>query len=156
MTDLDRFDRQLLALVQQDAALTAEQLAEHVSLSPSAIQRRLKRLREQGVIVRQVAVLDAAQVGRPTTFIAGLQVESERPELMARLRAWLEAQAAVQQAFYVTGEADFVLVVTAADATAYEALMARLLADNPNVRRYTTQVAMGVLKRGLALPIPTD
>ena len=75
MTDLDRFDRQLLDLVQQDAALTAEQLAEHVSLSPSAIQRRLRRLRDQGVIVRQVAVLDAAQVGRPTTFIAGLQVQ---------------------------------------------------------------------------------
>lgn len=156
MTELDRFDRQLLTLVQQDAALTAEQLAEHVSLSASAIQRRLKRLREQGVIVRQIAVLDAAQVGRPTTFIAGLQVESERPELMAGLRAWLDGEPAVQQAFYVTGEADFVLVVTATDATAYEALMARLLADNPNVRRFTTQVAMGVLKRGLVLPIPAE
>jgi len=154
MTDLDRFDRQLLNLVQQDAALTAEQLADQVSLSPSAIQRRLKRLREQGVIQRQVAVVDAAAVGRPTTFIAALQVESERPEPMARLRAWLEAEAAVQQAFYVTGEADFVLVVTAFDAAQYEALMARLLADNPHVRRYTTQVAMGVLKRGLALPVP--
>jgi len=154
MTELDRFDRQLLTLVQQDAAMTAEQLAEHVSLSVSAIQRRLKRLREQGVIQKQIAVLDAAQVGRPTTFIAGLQVESERPELMTRLRAWLEAEAAVQQAFYVTGEADFVLVVVAWDAVAYEALMTRLLADNPNVRRYTTQVAMGVLKRSLALPVP--
>ena len=156
MTELDRFDRQLLALVQQDAALTAEQLAEQVSLSPSAIQRRLKRLREQGVIVRQIAVLDAAQVGRPTTFIAGLQVDSERPEPMARLRAWLAAESAVQQAFYVTGEADFVLIVTAADAAAYETLMTRLLTDNANVRRYTTQVAMGVLKRGLALPVPGD
>lgn len=154
MTELDRFDRQLLALVQQDAAQTAEQLAAQVALSPSAIQRRLKRLREQGVIVRQMAVLDAAQLGRPTTFIAGLQVDSERPEPMDRLRAWLASEPAVQQAFYVTGEADFVLIVTAADAAAYEALMSRLLADNANVRRYTTQVAMGVLKRGLALPVP--
>ncbi len=154
MTELDRFDRQLLTLVQQDAALTAEQLAEHVSLSASAIQRRLKRLREQGVIQRHIAVLDAAAVGRPTTFIAGLQVENERPELMAQLRAWLDAEPAVQQAFYVTGEADFVLVVAAWDAVAYEALMARLLSDNPHVRRYTTQVAMGVLKRGLHLPVP--
>lgn len=154
MTELDRFDRQLLTLVQQDAALTAEQLAEQVSLSASAIQRRLRRLREQGVIQRHIAVLDAAHIGRPTTFIAGLQVQSERPELMARLRAWLEAEGAVQQAFYVTGENDFVLVVTAPDTIAYEALMARLLADNPNVRRYTTQVAMGVLKRSLSLPVP--
>jgi DNA-binding Lrp family transcriptional regulator len=156
MTDLDRFDRQLLGLVQHDAALTAEQLAAHVSLSASAIQRRLRRLREQGVIQRQIAVLDAAALGQPTTFIAALHVDSERPDQMARLRAWLDAEPAVQQAFYVTGEADFVLVVTAPDAARYEALMARLLADHPHVRRYTTQVAMGVLKRGLALPVPLE
>lgn len=53
----------------------------------------------------------------------------------------------------MTGEADFVLVVTAADAVGYEALMARLMAANPNVRRCTTQVAMGVLRRGLAVPV---
>lgn len=154
MIELDRFDRQLLTLVQQDAALTAEQLAERVSLSPSAIQRRLRRLREQGVIQRQIAVVDAAHIGRPTTFIAGLQVDDERPETLAALRAWLDAEPAVQQAFYVTGEADFVLVVTAPDAASYEAVMARLMAANATVRRYTTQVAMGVLKRGLALPVP--
>jgi DNA-binding Lrp family transcriptional regulator len=156
MTDLDRFDRQLLNLVQQDAALTAEQLAEQVSLSPSAIQRRLKRLREQGVIARHVAVLDPARIGRAMSFIAALQVESERADQMAALRAWIAAEPRVQQAFYVTGEADFILVVTAADAEAYEALMARLLGDNPNVRRYTTSVAMNVLKRGLGLPVPLD
>ena len=58
--DLDRLDRQLLNLVQADSAQTAEQLAEHVGLSPSAIQRRLKRLREQGVIARDVAGVDRA------------------------------------------------------------------------------------------------
>jgi Lrp/AsnC family transcriptional regulator, leucine-responsive regulatory protein len=156
MTELDRFDRLLLQLVQQDATLTAEQLAAHVSLSPSALQRRLKRLRKRGVIQRQIAVVDAAAVGGPTSFIASLQVDSERPEPMARLRAWLDAEPAVQQAFYVTGEADFVLVVTAADTAGYQALMARLLAEHPQVRRYTTQVALGVLKRGLALPVPLE
>lgn len=156
MPELDRFDRQLLNLVQHDAALTAEQLAEQVSLSPSAIQRRLKRLREQGVITRQVALLDPALVGRPMSFIASLQLDSERADQMAALRAWIAAQPQVQQAFYVTGEADFILVVTAPDAQAYEALMASLLADNPNVKRYTTSVAMSVLKRGLALPVPLD
>ncbi|RZL32842.1 MAG: Lrp/AsnC family transcriptional regulator, partial [Rubrivivax sp.] len=146
MIELDRFDRQLLRLVQQDAALTAEQLAGRVSLSPSAIQRRLKRLREQGVIARHIAVLDPAPIGRPMSFIAALQVESERADRMAALRAWIAAEPHVQQAFYVTGEADFILIVTAADAEAYEALMARLLAENANVRRYTTSVAMNVLK----------
>jgi DNA-binding Lrp family transcriptional regulator len=154
--DLDRLDRQLLDLVQRDASLTAEALAERVPLSPSAIQRRLRRLKEEGVIVREAAVVDPARVGGATLFIASLQVERERPELMAQLRRWLEREPRVQEAFYVTGDSDFVLVVAAPDAPAYDALMSRLVADNPNVRRFTTSVALGVVKRGLALPLAED
>jgi len=153
---LDRFDRQLLNLVQEDAGQTAEQLAEQVFLSPSAVQRRLRRLREQGVIVRDAAVVDPRKVGRPTFFVVSLQVERERPELLAQLRQWLAAQEHVQQAFYVTGEADFVLIITAPDTETYDALMARLVGDNPNVKRFTTNVALGVVKRGLTIPIPLD
>lgn len=154
--ELDRFDRQLLNLVQADAGQTAEQLAEQVALSPSAIQRRLRRLREQGVIVRDVAIVDPRKTGRPTLFIVSLQVERERPELLAQLRTWLAAQEHVQQAFYVTGEADFVLVITAPDTETYDSLMSRMVGENPNVKRFTTNVALGVVKRGLTIPIPLD
>jgi len=153
---LDRFDRQLLNLVQEDAGQTAERLAEQVALSPSAIQRRLRKLREQGVIQRDAAVLDPRQVGKPTFFIVSLQVERERPELLAQLRKWLSAQAQVQQVFYVTGEADFVLVVTAPDTENYDALMLRMVADNPNIRRFTTNVALSLVKRGLSIPVALD
>jgi DNA-binding Lrp family transcriptional regulator len=154
--ELDRFDRQLLKLVQEDAGQTAERLADQVQLSPSAIQRRLRRMREEGVIVRECAVVDPNALGRPTFFIVSLQVESERPELLAQLRNWLAAEKHVQQVFYVTGEADFVLIVTAADTEAFETLMSRMLGDNPNVKRFTTNVAMSVLKRGLAIPVPAE
>lgn len=154
--ELDRFDRQLLNLVQADAGQTAEQLAEQVALSPSAIQRRLRRLREQGVIVRDVAIVDPRKTGRPTLFIVSLQVERERPELLAQLRTWLAAQEHVQQAFYVTGEADFVLVITAPDTETYDSLMSRMVGENPNVKRFTTNVALSVVKRGLTIPIPLD
>jgi DNA-binding Lrp family transcriptional regulator len=116
----------------------------------------LRRLRELGVIERETAVVDPRKVGRPTFFIASLQIERERPEMLAQLRTWLAEHEQVQQAFYVTGEADFVLVVTAADTESYDALMARLIAENPNVRRFTTSVALGVLKRGLTVPVPLD
>ncbi len=152
--NLDRFDRQLLNLVQEDAGRTAEQLAEQVALSPSAIQRRLRRMREEGVIVRQTAIVDPQRVGRPTFFIVSLQVERERPELLSQLRKWLAAQEHVQQAFYVTGEADFVLVVSAPDTETYDALMGRLVAENPNVSKFITNVALSVVKRGLSVPIP--
>jgi Lrp/AsnC family leucine-responsive transcriptional regulator len=153
---LDRFDRQLLSLVQDDSAQTAERLAEQVGLSASAVQRRLKRLREEGVIVRDAAVVDPRKVGRPTYFVVSVQVEGERPELLAQLREWLAARDQIQQIFYVTGDVDFVLIVTAPDTESYEALMARMIAENPNVRRFTTSVVLSVAKQGLKIPIPAD
>jgi len=152
--ELDRFDRRLLNLVQEDAGQTAEHLAELVGLSPSAVQRRLRRLREQGVIMRDVAIVDPARVGRPTFFVVSLQVERERPELLAQFRTWLAAQESVQQVFYVTGDTDFVLVVTASDTETYDAFMSRMVAENPNVKRFTTNVVLGVAKRGLKIPLP--
>ncbi len=153
MLQLDRFDIQLLNIVQQDAGLTAEELAASVSLSVSAIQRRLRKLKEAGVITRHVAVIDPHRVQQSTSFVVALQVERERPEQMAQLRAWLAAQPHVQQAYYVTGEADFVLIVTAPDVETYDALMSRLMLENPSVKRFTTNVALGVVKRGLAVPL---
>lgn len=153
---LDRFDRQLLNLMQEDASQTAERLAQRVELSPSAIQRRLRRLREEGVIAGQTVILDPKKVGSPTFFVVSLQVERERPELLAQLRQWVAREPCVQQAFYVTGEADFVLIVTAASTEAYDALMARLLAENTNVKRFTTNVVLGLAKRGLTIPVPVE
>jgi len=153
---LDKLDRLLLNALQADADQTSEQLSEQVALSPSAVQRRLRRLKDEGVIVRQTAVLDPRKVGQPTFFITSLQVERERPELLAQLRAWLSAQEHVQQAYYVTGEADFVLVVTTPDTETYDALMSRLVSENANVRRFTTNVVLGQVKRGLTLPVPLE
>jgi Lrp/AsnC family leucine-responsive transcriptional regulator len=140
--------------VQADAGQTAERLAEQVELSPSAIQRRLRRLRDEGVIVRECAVLDPAAIGRPDFFVVALHVEQERADLLTQLRKWLAAEENVQQVFYVAGEADFILVVTCADTGAYEVFMSRMVRENPNVRRFNTHVALSVLKRGLAIPIP--
>jgi Lrp/AsnC family leucine-responsive transcriptional regulator len=152
--DLDDFDRRLLNLVQSDAGQTAEQLAGNVGLSASAVQRRLKRLREAGVIIREAAILDLKSLGSPTFFVTSLQIERERPELIAQLRTWLMAQEHVQQIFYVTGQVDFVLVVTAPNAESYEALMTRLMSDNPNVTCFTTSMVLTVIKRSLAIPVP--
>ncbi|HEY0648029.1 Lrp/AsnC family transcriptional regulator [Phenylobacterium sp.] len=153
---LDRFDRQLLNLVQADAGLSAEQLAEHVPLSPSAIHRRLRRLRETGVIVRDVAIVDPRKIGRPTFFVVSIQVERERPELLSELRRWMAKEAHIQQAFYVTGESDFVIIVAAPDTETYDELMARLVSDNSNVKRFTTNVALSIVKRDLAIAVPVD
>jgi len=153
---LDPIDRKLLDLVQRDADLGAEALGERIGLSASAVLRRLKRMKAEGTILANVALVDPAKVGRPTFFIVALEIERERPELMSRLRQWLAGEDQVQQAFYVTGSADFILIVTAPDVESYDALMSRLMADNPNVRRFTTNVALGVNKRSMFVPVGLD
>jgi len=153
---LDRFDRMLLNLVQQNSSQTTERLSEQVPLSPSAIQRRLKRMHENGTIIRECAIIDPVKIQRSGLFVVALQVEKERPEMLARLRSWLISEPSVQQVYYVTGEADFMLIVTARDTDVYEELMARLISENPNVRHYTTNVALKVVKRGLVIPLDVD
>lgn len=149
--DLDDFDRKLLSLMQEDAGQTADRLSESVGLSPSAIQRRL---REMGVIERDVSIVAPQMIGRPTFFVTALSVKQERPEMQLQLRRSLAQHPQIQQVYYVTGEADFVLIVTARDAASYNTLMQRLMAENPNILRFTTNVVLDTVKRGLSIPIP--
>lgn len=153
---LDAADRRLLGLVQKDSRVSAEYLADAVALSVSAVQRRLQTLRRSGVIVGEVAVVDPKRVGRPLTMLVEVQIERERPELLATLRRWLANEEAVQQAWYITGEADFVLVITAASTESFDAFMERLLAENRNVRKFKTGVALQVTKRSLFVPVDPE
>lgn len=152
---LDQYDVRLLSELQVDSALTNDQLAERVGLSASAVQRRVRRLERSGVIERQVAIVDPARVGRSALFIVGVEVERERPELVRKLREWIAGEPSVQQAYYVTGTADYVLIVATRDIAEFDSLMSEFILANPNVRRFTTQVVMSTVKRGLFVPVET-
>ena len=150
---LDAFDRQILALVQQDCQRRAEAIASEIGLSASAVQRRLKRLRAQGVIRAEVAVLERAAVGRSITLVAGLEIARDNYPALAAFRAWAEREPAIQQVYYVTGNVDLVAIVLAPDMAAYDALCARLMADIPQISRINTQVVIDALKVGLQVPV---
>lgn len=150
---LDAFDRKILAILQQDARVPAEAIGAAIGLSASAVQRRIARLRSTGTIVAEVAVVAPKAVGRPLSMVVDIEVSHERPEHMATLRRWLATEPAIQQAWFVTGESDAVLVVTAPDLAAFEAVMQRLLADNTHVSRYRTRVVMATVKQSLAVPV---
>jgi len=150
---IDDSDRKILAIIQEDARRSAESIGTDIGLSASAVQRRIARLREDGVITAEVAIVDPKSVGRSLTMIVDIEVERERPELMAVLKRWIAAERAIQEAWYVTGDGDFVLIVCMRDVEDYDALMQKLVAENSNVRRFRTRVALGTLKRGCAVPI---
>lgn len=151
--ELDKLDRRILAMLQKDARRSAELMGAEVGLSASAVQRRIARLREEGVITAEVAVIDQKRVGRPLTLIVEVEVERERPELLASLKQWIAAEAMIQEAWYVTGAGDYVLIIVARDVDDFEAMMQRLVVENANVRRYHTRVALGTVKRGMLVPM---
>ncbi|RUL63443.1 Lrp/AsnC family transcriptional regulator [Dyella dinghuensis] len=151
--ELDKLDRRILAILQKDARRPAELMGADVGLSASAVQRRIARMREEAVITAEVALVDPKQAGRPLTMIVDVEVERERPELLASLKQWIAAEPCIQEAWYVTGAGDYVLIVVARDVDDFEALMQRLVVDNANVRRFQTRVALSTLKRGMFVPM---
>jgi DNA-binding Lrp family transcriptional regulator len=150
---LDDIDKALLLELQDDGTLTSDKLSERVGLSTSAIHRRVRRLEESGVIERRISVVNPDAVGRGALFLVGIEVERERRDLVERLRQWIRSERSIQQAYYVTGSSDYVLVVTAPDIAAFDTLMSEMMEANPNVRRFTTNVVMSSIKRSLFVPI---
>ena len=151
--DLDQLDLAILACLQADARTIAETIGAKVGLSAAAVQRRIKRLREAGVIEREVAVLSPDALGLSMTFVVTVEMERENLAVFDGFRRQVLAEDAVQQCYYVTGTADFVLIVTCQDMAAFEAFTRRMFFDNPNVRHFTTSVAMDRVKVGLTLPL---
>ncbi|MGU9855417.1 Lrp/AsnC family transcriptional regulator [Pseudomonas sp. LF245] len=150
--DLDGFDWSILALVQHDNAVPLRTLAEKVNLSTAAVQRRIKRLEEGGVIIANVAVVDPVKAGKPITIIAEVSVERTSAEALAATKTSFSVPQ-VQQCYYVTGEADFVLVLNVASMQEYQDLAGQLFAENPNVKWFKTLVALDRVKVGLHVPV---
>lgn len=110
-------------------------------------------MEETGVIQANVAMVDPAKVGYDITLIVEVQMESERSEMFAAAKRSFMAAPEVQQCYYVTGEADFVLVVVVPAMSDYEELTRRLFFENNNVKRFRTFVSMERVKVGLTVPL---
>ena len=155
--DLDRFDLAILRVLQADNKTPQRRIAEMVNLSAPAVQRRIKRLEETGVIAANVAVLDPAALGQAITLFVEVEMESERAEIFDAAKRSFAAAPEVQQCYYVTGEADFILIILVGEMSEYEALTRRLFFANNNVKRFRTFISMDRVKVGLSVPIgPTD
>jgi DNA-binding Lrp family transcriptional regulator len=153
---LDAFDLAILNILQQDNSTPQRVIGEAVNLSAPAVQRRMRRMEEAGVILANVAIIDPARVGQPLTIFVEVELISETAEQIDAAKREFSAVPEVQQCYYVTGEADFVLVVVVPTMGAYEALTRRLFFGNNNVKKFRTFVAMDRVKVGLAVPLTVD
>ncbi|MEH6627477.1 MAG: Lrp/AsnC family transcriptional regulator [Motiliproteus sp.] len=151
--DLDRIDRHLLNLLQQDNRQSNAQMAETVGLSAPACLQRLKRLRSSGIIKSEVALLDPSVVGHPLTMIVEVELERDRPDLYGRFSRVVDKAPEVTQCYRVTGEVDVVLVVIVADMEAFDSFVQRVLYADSNMRKFRTLISMKRTKFSTALEL---
>ncbi|MES2104988.1 MAG: Lrp/AsnC family transcriptional regulator [Pseudomonadota bacterium] len=133
-TVLDDLDKRILQQLQQDASLTNHELAARVHASPPTCLRRVRRLTEEKVIAKQVAILTPEKVGASLTAIVEITLDHQATEKQLEFEALVANESAVQQCYRVSPGPDFVLVILVADMAAYHALAHRLFATQSNVR----------------------
>ncbi|MEX3791419.1 Lrp/AsnC family transcriptional regulator [Paraburkholderia sp. BR14374] len=150
---LDRIDAHILELVQKNNRLTSEELGERVGLSATGVQRRLKRMRSDGVIEADVSIVSPKAIGRNVTMLVLVSLERERADIVDRFKQSICDTSEVMSGFYVTGDADFVLVVTANNMEDYELFTRRFFYENPDIRSFKTMVVMDRVKAGFSLPV---
>ena len=153
MSELDQFDIAILRLLQDNSRITSEAIGDAVGLSPTACQRRIKRLRESGAIASEIAILDPHVVGGRITLVVQVELERGGAHVIDAFKREMLEIPEIQQCFYVTGGSDFVLIVTAKDMADYELLTRRIFFDNRNIRKFHTVVVMETVKSGLQIPL---
>lgn len=137
---MDRLDRRILECLQRDAGTTNQALAERVGLSPSACLARVRRLRESGTIERTVALLDPAAAGPRVELVVEVFTERDDRALFERFERAAREAPEVRQCYRVTGDSDFVLIVSVPDMDAYDAFCDRVLYGDSNMAKFRTLV----------------
>jgi Lrp/AsnC family transcriptional regulator, leucine-responsive regulatory protein len=153
MQVIDELDKKLLRLLQENNRLTADELGGIVNLSASAVQRRLKRLRDERVIEADVSIISPAAADIGITCIVDIVLEVGSSKAIDKFKTSMQKCSEVMQCYYVTGTYDFVLIVNMKDMSAYETFSKKYLMDNPNVKHFYTHVVMDRVKVGYAIAL---
>jgi Lrp/AsnC family transcriptional regulator len=152
MKKLDAIDRRLLALLQQDAAMPMAKLAEAVGLSPTPCWRRVQRLRDDGVITAQVALLDRRKLNLGVTVFVSVRTNQHTEAWYRRFHATVSAIPEVVEFYRMSGDVDYLLRVVVPSIEAYDAVYKRLIRSS-ELFDVSSSFAMEEIKFTTALPL---
>lgn len=151
---LDRYDRHILALLQQDGGLSNLQLAERVGLSPSPCSRRVQKLEEAGVILGRATLLDSKALGLGLTVMIQISMDRHTPERFENFEATVRGFEEVQQCYLITGQsADYLLKVVVPDMDSYQAFLLDKITRIEGVSGVHSSFVMRKVVDSTALPL---
>jgi Lrp/AsnC family transcriptional regulator len=151
---LDPYERKILAMLQEDCSLSATEIAERVGLSTTPCWRRIQRLRESGVIARQVALVDRRKIGLNAQIFAQVKLNAHGRQHLDEFTAAIREFPEVLEAFVLMGPVDFLLRIVAADIDAYERFFFDKLSRLQGVQEINSIAALSEIKSTTALPLP--
>ena len=150
---LDRFEKRILQLLQEDASLSNAEIAERVGLSASPCWRRVDRLEREGFIKRRVALVDRRKVGLHAQIFAQVKLNAHGRANLDEFAAAIRELPEVLECYVMMGSVDFLLRIVAPDIEAYEKLFFNRLSQLPGVQEVNSTVALSEIKATTALPL---
>ena len=150
---MDVTDRQIIRLLQEDASLSVAEIGKRVGLSSTPCWKRIRRLEEEGVITRRVAVVDPDKLGLGVTVFVSIETGDHSDEWLMRFAATVRAMPEVMEFYRMAGDVDYMLRVVTADIRSYDAFYKRLIAVAP-LKNVTSRFAMERIKSTTVLPVP--
>ena len=150
---LDKKDRRILGLLQTAPEITAAEIGERIGTSQATCWRRIRRLREDGLIPDQVVTLDRKKAGFNAMIFAQVKLNSQGRADLASFAEAIQSFPEVMECYVLMGSVDFLLRIVARDIDAYERFFFERLSKLPGVQEITSSMALSEIKRTTVLPI---
>lgn len=151
--ELDRASLQILEALQADARLSTQALADKVGLSATPVWRRVKEMEERGLIRAHVALLDRERLGLSICVLANVSLVRHSEGAVEQFERLVATQREIIECHAITGEADYVIKVVAADMKAYDAFLQQHIFKVPGVASVRSNVVLREVKYETALPV---
>ena len=149
---MDKIDRDILMILQQNASLPVAEVARRVGLSVTPCWRRIQRLEESGIIKRRVALLDADKVGAKISVFVAIRISEHSTSWLEQFAAAVMAMPEVVEFYRMSGEVDYLLRVVVADIAAYDRFYQRLI-SKVKLNDVSSSFAMQQIKYTTVLPL---
>ena len=150
---MDAIDRKILAVLQDNAALSVAEIGSRVGLSSTPCWKRLQRLEAEGVIMRRVALIDPEKIGLGITVLVSIETGDHSQDWLKKFAETVGAMPEVMEFYRMAGDVDYMLRVVVADMASYDVFYKKLIGAVP-LKNVTSRFAMEKIKSVTALPVP--
>lgn len=150
---LDNFDYAILRILQKDNKTSHREISEKIGLSAASVQRRISRMEEKEIILKNCAILNPLKFGEKITSIIEVRLSEDRSVVMDRAKQYLASVEEIQQCYFVNGGVSFIIIMLSNNLSHFESLVRKHFADNEDVKTYRTLIVLDRVKVNFELNI---